>query len=686
MSTLTPLGAMSPPRAGQVLLSAQHVVKEFPARSATAGSGRRSVVHAVDGVSLEVRAGETLGLVGPTGCGKSTLARCLTRLCDVTSGTIIFDGVDISELSGRQLRPVRRELQVIFQDPAGALNPRRRVGSIIGEPLTVHRLAAGTERRRRVQELMEVVGLNPEHYNRFPTEFSGGQRQRIGIARALAARPKLIVCDEPVSALDVSVQAQVLNLLVDLQRDFALTYVFIAHDLSVVRYLSDRVAVMHLGHLVEVAEVEEVYAHPRHPYTDVLLSAVGAGSQGPARVVLVGEAPSPIDPPSGCTFQPQCPHAQETCAQRRPPLDMVSGGADGHRVACFFPMAAVPPPALPTAMAGLPDRSWPGLPGPPGPGRPAQSSHPSRPWPWPIRPCQDADRGASRLSRLRRDHVAMVSLIIIGIVVAWALAAPLIARALGHPANEQYHSTGQTASGLPVSPRGEFWLGTDDLGRDLLVRIGYGLRVSLLVGLVATLATVLIGVVVGLAAGYLGGVVDTLLARLMDVVLAFPFLLLAISMVSLVGPSIRTVIVLIALLGWASVARIVRGQVLTIKQKEYVEAARSVGAGDVRIMALEVLPNALAPVIVYTALLIPAVMVLEASLSFLGVGTPPPTADLGAMLSSSISYYRQAWWFVVFPGAALLLLTLAFNLLGDAVRDALDPHVASPMAGRGRPS
>src|SRR3954470_20483957 len=259
---------------GDVLLRVENLYKHFPVQSTSLFSRSKDAVHAVDGVNMEIRRGETLGLVGETGCGKSTLARCIMRLYDVTSGRITFEGRDITKLSSSQMRPIRSDMQMIFQDPYGSLNPRRRVGSIIGDPFSIHGLADGKERKRKVQEVMELVGLNPEHYNRFPAEFSGGQRQRIGVARALALRPKLIVCDEPVSALDVSIQAQIINLLADLQDEFNLTYVFISHDLSVVRHVSDRIAVMYLGKIVELAPTDELFGQTRHPYTRALLSAL----------------------------------------------------------------------------------------------------------------------------------------------------------------------------------------------------------------------------------------------------------------------------------------------------------------------------------------------------------------------------------------------------------------------------
>ncbi|MGH9064615.1 MAG: ABC transporter ATP-binding protein [Acidimicrobiales bacterium] len=328
---------------GDVLVSLQDVVKHFPVKSEKALSRRKEKVHAVDGVSLEVRKGETLGLVGETGCGKSTLARCVTRLYDITSGRIVFGGDDISTLSRRRLRPYRLKMQVIFQDPYGSLNPRRRVGSIIGDPFSIHGIADGPDRKRRVQELMELVGLNPEHYNRFPADFSGGQRQRIGVARALALRPELVVCDEPVSALDVSIQAQIINLLADLQAELGLTYIFIAHDLSVVRHVSDRIAVMYLGRIAEVAATEELYARPRHPYTSALLSAVPVADpdalQRRQRVVLGGDVPSPINPPSGCRFHPRCPKAQQVCTDEVPDLAPRLGDGGGHPAACHIPMA-----------------------------------------------------------------------------------------------------------------------------------------------------------------------------------------------------------------------------------------------------------------------------------------------------------------------------------------------------------
>jgi oligopeptide/dipeptide ABC transporter ATP-binding protein len=332
------------PRTSQadVLLTAQNVVKYFPVSSGELIRRHRDYVHAVDDVSLEVRRGETLGLVGETGCGKSTFARCVARLYDVTSGRLIFDGVDITRFSARQMRPLRREIQMIFQDPYGSLNPRRRVGSIIGDPLAIHRTSRGAKRKRRVQELMELVGLNPEHFNRFPAEFSGGQRQRIGVARALAFSPKLIICDEPVSALDVSIQAQILNLLSDLQKELGLTYIFIAHDLSVVRHVSDRVAVMYLGKIVEQAPSDEMWSHPRHPYTDALLSAVPLPDPEHAgqreRIILAGDVPSPINPPPGCRFHPRCPKARQACVEADPDLVARLGDGAEHVTACHFPV------------------------------------------------------------------------------------------------------------------------------------------------------------------------------------------------------------------------------------------------------------------------------------------------------------------------------------------------------------
>ncbi|MEU0092277.1 oligopeptide/dipeptide ABC transporter ATP-binding protein [Kribbella sp. NPDC006257] len=319
----------------ETLLKLQDVRKEFPTQ-------RKETVRAVDGVSLEVRRGETLGLVGETGCGKSTLARCMAHLYDVTSGSVWFDGTDLTGLSRRDMRPLRREVQMIFQDPYGSLNPRRRVGSIIGDPVAIHGISKGAERKKKAQELMELVGLNPEHYNRFPADFSGGQRQRIGVARALALRPKLVICDEPVSALDVSIQAQIINLLADLQREFDLTYVFISHDLSVVRHVSDRIAVMYLGKIVEISPTEELFEQTRHPYTRALLSALPVSDPDTAdsreRIILTGDIPSATNPPVGCRFHTRCPKAKDECAASEPALEPIAAEHPEHEAACFFPL------------------------------------------------------------------------------------------------------------------------------------------------------------------------------------------------------------------------------------------------------------------------------------------------------------------------------------------------------------
>jgi oligopeptide/dipeptide ABC transporter ATP-binding protein len=326
------------------LLVVEDLVKHFPVTRGIVFQKEVASVKAVDGVSFTLRRGETLGVVGESGCGKSTMARCLLRLLDPTSGRIVFDGRDITRLDRAQMRPVRRELQMIFQDPYASLNSRKRVGFIVAEALQVHKLGTDAEIKRRVQELLGVVGLNPEHYNRFPHGFSGGQRQRIGVARALAINPKLIVCDEPVSALDVSVQAQILNLLKDLQRDFGLTYVFIAHDLNVVRHISDRVLVMYLGKVAEVAAGSSLYAQPRHPYTGALLSAVPIPDPAAGRrrraIVLEGDVPNPIDPPAACRFHPRCPRARTgVCDVEEPPLRPF---APDHEAACHFPLERWP--------------------------------------------------------------------------------------------------------------------------------------------------------------------------------------------------------------------------------------------------------------------------------------------------------------------------------------------------------
>jgi oligopeptide/dipeptide ABC transporter ATP-binding protein len=320
------------------LIETIHLKKYFPIRK---GLLQREVarVHAVDDVTLQVFEGETVGLVGESGCGKSTLGRTIVRLLEPTEGDVRFEGKSIAKLGPRALRPLRRQMQMVFQDPYASLNPRKRVGSIIGDPMKIHRTASQKDRRQRVQELLETVGLSPEHYNRFPHEFSGGQRQRIGVARALALRPKLVVADEPVSALDVSIQAQMINLLEELQDEFNLTYLFIAHDLGVVRHVSDRIAVMYLGTLVELSPAEELYTRPIMPYTEALLSAVPIPdpdlSDQRRRIVLEGDVPSPIFPPSGCRFHPRCRYATEICSQVEPPL--VDYGK-GHLAACHHPL------------------------------------------------------------------------------------------------------------------------------------------------------------------------------------------------------------------------------------------------------------------------------------------------------------------------------------------------------------
>ena len=336
------------------LLEVRGLVKHFPVRRGffARSAGR---VRAVDGVSFDVRSGETLGLVGESGCGKTTTGRCILRLIEPTSGTVRFDGRDVTRLSRHDLRPLRRQMQVIFQDPYSSLNPRLTVGSMLGEALAIHGLARGTKARERVADLLDLVGLSPDHARRYPHEFSGGQRQRIGIARALAVEPRLIVADEPVSALDVSIQAQIVNLLQDLQRRMGLAYLFIAHDLSLVEHISDRVAVMYLGRIVELADAEALYRQPRHPYTVSLLSAVPVvdSARRRRRIVLEGDVPSPARPPAGCRFHPRCPMARERCSREEPALREM---APGHVSACHFAEELADPAGLFALPASAPAR------------------------------------------------------------------------------------------------------------------------------------------------------------------------------------------------------------------------------------------------------------------------------------------------------------------------------------------
>jgi oligopeptide transport system ATP-binding protein len=328
------------------LLEVSDLVKHFPIKSGILIDREVGRVRAVDGVSFSIAPGETLGLVGESGCGKSTLCRALLQLIEPTSGSVRFEGQEIAGISKRGMRPLRRDMQMIFQDPYASLNPRKRVGQIVSDPIQLHGLASGSELRHRAQELLERVGLSAEHYNRFPYEFSGGQRQRIGIARALALNPKLIVADEPVSALDVSIQAQIINLLEDLQEEFQLTYLFVAHDLGVVRHVSDRIAVMYLGKIVEIGPADEVYTDPIHPYTLSLLSAIPVPDprENAARepIVLEGDVPSPADPPAACSFHTRCPSATAICSEVEP--ELVDYG-NGHWAACHHPIDRPAPTA-----------------------------------------------------------------------------------------------------------------------------------------------------------------------------------------------------------------------------------------------------------------------------------------------------------------------------------------------------
>jgi len=323
-----------------ILLEVKNLKKYFNLRGGFLFQSSSGIIKAVDDISFLIKEGETFGLVGESGCGKSTTARVILRLIHQSSGSVIYDGKDLFSLNHNQMFKIRRDIQIIFQDPYASLSPRMTIGDIISEPLEIHKIGNRSKRIKRVKELLDVVGLNPEHLNRYPHEFSGGQRQRIGIARALALTPRLLLCDEPVSALDVSVQAQILNLLADLQKEFNLTYLFIAHDLSVVKHVSNKVGVMYLGKLVEVADSADLYSKPLHPYTMGLLSAVPIPDpeleRQRKRIVLEGDVPSPLNPPSGCTFHPRCPIAKEICSKDIPPLKNYDKNGKEHYAACFF--------------------------------------------------------------------------------------------------------------------------------------------------------------------------------------------------------------------------------------------------------------------------------------------------------------------------------------------------------------
>ncbi|MFL6060954.1 MAG: ABC transporter ATP-binding protein [Marmoricola sp.] len=365
MDQLTPDGAAPALTDAKPILRVEDLKMYFPVKSS--GLMRRTVGHvqAVDGVSFQVNAGASLGLVGESGCGKSTTGRLITRLYEPTGGSIDFDGRDIATIPQKQLLPLRRDIQMIFQDPYTSLNPRHTVGSIIGAPLAIHKVVPKKQILPRVQELLEIVGLNPEHYNRYPHEFSGGQRQRIGIARSLTLQPKLLVADEPVSALDVSIQAQVINLLQDLQKEFGIAFLFIAHDLAIVRHFCPEIAVMYLGKIVEIADRETLYERPHHPYTQALLSAVPDVKQAQVggrreRIRLEGDVPSPINPPSGCHFRTRCPLARDICARVEPPLLQVG---PTHKVACHFPGEIGKHPERPVTprLLGIDDSGTPDL-------------------------------------------------------------------------------------------------------------------------------------------------------------------------------------------------------------------------------------------------------------------------------------------------------------------------------------
>ena len=630
-------------------------------------------VRAVDGVSFDIERGSTFALIGESGCGKSTVAKTLVGLNEFTGGTMEIDGRRREPSGGAVSDP---DAQIIFQDPYSSLNPRWTVHDIIAEPIRLAGRLTKAETTARVEELLLLVNLAPSDRGKYPHEFSGGQRQRISIARALAASPRFMICDEPTSALDVSVQAQILNLMTDLQRRLSLTYLFISHNLAVVRQVADTVGVMYLGRIVEKSPADQLFSRPAHPYTRAMLEAVpDIKGIGVVRDPIPGETPSAISPPNGCAFNPRCPYKNARCESEAPDLKPFDDGM----VACH----AIEEGRLPVVeiAAGAP--------------LPAEAEIPA-----------DAPRAAPQIEQLprtplrrlrnfaqsdllhsfRTSPAVVISFLVLVICAACAVGARFLAP---HDILDLTSFNLLDASLPPVWEQdgtANFPLGTDQQGRDMLSLIIYGMRISLLIGGASVVLAVVLGVTLGLVAGYFGGTIDSILMRVVDIQLSFPAILVAILVNGVVklfasGADFErwaawVLILSIGITGWMQFARTVRASTMVEVGREYVHAARVMGRSRTAIMFQHILPNVLGPVLVLATIFLGVTILTEASLSFLGVGLPPTQPSLGTLIRIGGNYlFSGEWWVVVFPGIALAALILAVNVLGDWLRDALNPKL-----------
>jgi oligopeptide/dipeptide ABC transporter ATP-binding protein len=648
------------------------------------GFGGKQVVRAVRDFSLSVARDEVVGLVGESGCGKTTVGMAAMRLANWAGGAVTLDSTALGSLSGSELRRVRRQLQMVFQDPRAVLDPRVRVGRAVIEPAVVHHMVGRAERDELAIKLLSAVGLPAEAADRFPDELSGGQLQRVAIARALSCQPKVLICDEILSALDVSLQAQILNLLAEIRRDLGLAMVFISHDLATVRRFCDRTVVMYLGEIVEVAESEVVSGRPLHPYTVGLMSSVLSptprGEMSAERLVLAGELPSPANPPAGCTFHTRCPMATELCATERPTL---TDAGDGHLVRCHYwrdtgsELRAYLPQAR--AAAGRRTTRWaPGADAPdePAAGDPAPAVAAARL----DAAAEDAAAAAadaplvvaagrrpfsrqtwSRMSRSSRVSAVILAVLLVGMVVGSIWTADPYLQDLQHVS-----SAPSWLGGAPGHP-----LGTDDLGRDILARLLVATRTSIVICAAATVIGAVLGVALGLIAGYFGGIAETVIMRLVDLQMSLPGIVLILVALAIFKPSSLTTVIVLALASWMIFARLTRAEVLMLRDGGLLRALRAMGAPTSRTLLRHVLPNTFGPSLVVATVTLGSQITALAALSYLGFGVPPPTPTLGGMIADGQTGLTSGiWWTVGWPALVIVVLVLCTNSLGDNVINA----------------